>query len=419
MENYEKSLELQFIDKSPEEKLNTKKEQVPVVDFENTEIAFANKSDWELKKAAWLFGLMNKHWLVGLGSKIGVAAIRMHLPFIESMVKNTIFEQFCGGTTLLECQKTIDKLYKHNTLTILDYGAEAKEREEDFNHTMNETIRAIDFAATNKSVPVVSTKITGLGRFAMLEAVQQNIPFTKASRVEYKNVLKRLDAICHVASHKGVGVFFDAEESWIQDTIDHLVTVMMRRYNRNKVVVYNTFQLYRKDRLQFLIDSFNLAKQGGYMLGAKLVRGAYMEKERAKAEKNGYDSPIHPNKEATDDAFNMAVRFCVDNYEKIASCNASHNAHSNLLQAELIAQKNIQKDHPHLNFCQLYGMSDNLTFNLTAAGYNVAKYVPYGAVKEVVPYLIRRAQENSSVTGDMSREYKLVRKEIQRRQLAQ
>ena len=391
--------------------------KAPVVDFSNTEIAFADKSDKELKKAAWLFGLMNMHWLVGIGSKVGVAAIRLHLPFVESVVKNTIVEQFCGGTTLLECEKNIARLARQQTFTILDYGAEAKEKEEDFNHTMNETIRAIEFASRSQHIPVVSTKITGLARFALLEAVQRGEPFTAETRVEYKSVLKRMDAICHTAARTGVAVFFDAEESWIQDSIDHLVTVMMRRYNREKVVVYNTFQMYRKDRLQFLIHSFNQAQEGGYRLGAKLVRGAYMEKERERAERLSYPSPIHPNKEATDDAFNTAVRFCVDNYERVASCNASHNATSCLLQAELIHQKGIARNHPHLNFCQLYGMSDHLTFNLSRAGFNVAKYVPYGPVREVVPYLIRRAQENSSVTGDMSREYQLVQHEMKRRGL--
>lgn len=390
----------------------------PVVDFSNTENAFAGKTDKELKKAAWLFGLMNNHWLVGIGSKVGVTAIRLHLPFVEGVVKNTIFEQFCGGTTLLECDKTIQRLARQNTLTILDYGAEAKEKEEDFNHTMNESIRAIEFASHSKSIPVVSTKITGLGRFALLEAVQRGEAFTPETRVEYKSILKRLDAICHVAARNGIAVFFDAEESWIQDAIDHLVTVMMRRYNREKVVVYNTFQLYRKDRLQFLIDSFNQAKEGGYLLGAKLVRGAYMEKERERAERLNYPSPIQPNKAATDDAYNTALRFCVDNHQHIASCNASHNTTSTLLQAELINQKGLPRNHPHLNFCQLYGMSDNLTFNLAKAGFNVAKYVPYGPVREVVPYLIRRAQENSSVTGDMGREFQLVQEEIKRRGLA-
>lgn len=392
--------------------------KLPELDFDDTRKAFAIKSDEELKKAAWLFGLMNKHWLVGLGSKLGIAAIRLRLPFVEGIVKSTIFEQFCGGTTLLESQPTINRLQEHGVLTILDYGAEAKDSEEDFNLTMNETIRAIEFAARNASVPVVSSKISGLARTGLLAAVSAGEAFSRETRQEYKSVLKRIDAICHVARQKGVGVMFDAEESWLQDAIDHLVNLMMRRYNREKVVVYNTFQLYRHDRLQFLIDSFNQARQHDYLLGAKLVRGAYLEKERDRARQNGQPSPIHPNKEATDDAFNTAVRFCVDNYEYICSCNASHNQLSTRLQAELIARKGIPRNHPHLNFCQLYGMSDNLTFNLAAAGFNAAKYLPYGSVKEVVPYLIRRAQENSSVTGDMTREYKLVHDEMKRRGLA-
>ncbi|MEL6866439.1 MAG: proline dehydrogenase family protein [Bacteroidota bacterium] len=387
----------------------------PVVDFSNTEIAFHNKTDIELRKAALIFGLMNKAWLVDAGSKMGLLALRMRLPFVQSIIKSTIFEQFVGGTTLLECQGTIDKLSESNSLTILDYGAEAKVTKADFNNTMNETIRAIEFAAINDSVPVVSTKISGLASFALLESIQEGVSFNRKTRAEYKNVLKRLDSICYVASEKRVGVFFDAEESWIQDTIDHMVEIMMKRYNRERVIVYNTFQLYRHDRLQFLMDAYSKAKEQGYLLGAKLVRGAYMEKERERASNRGYASPIQESKAATDDAYNMAVRFCVDHYEEIASCNATHNMDSCLLQAELIAKKKIPRDHPHLNFCQLYGMSDQITFNLASAGYNVAKYVPYGQVQEVIPYLIRRAQENSAVTGDMSREYKLIRKEMKRR----
>jgi len=386
-----------------------------IVDFDDTKTAFAMKSNEALKKSAWLFGLMNRHWLVGIGSKVGLAAVKMHLPFVESIVKSTIYEQFCGGTTLLNSVPTIQALADQSTYTMLDYGVEGKETEEDFNNTMNEIIRAIEFAARRESVPVVSTKVTGMARFGLLEGIQRGEAFTKATRAEYKNVLKRVDAICHIACQKGVSVYFDAEESWIQDPIDHFVNMMMRRYNRERAVVYNTFQMYRTDRLQFLITSYNQAKRGGYILGAKLVRGAYMEKERERAERFGYPSPIHPNKEATDDAYNTALRFCVDNYEQIASCNACHNAASNLLQAELISQRGIPRDHPHLNFCQLYGMSDNITFNLSKEGFNAAKYLPYGPVREVVPYLIRRAEENSSVTGDMSREYQLVQREMKRR----
>jgi len=385
------------------------------VDFSNTKIAFSYKSNKELKSAARLFKLMNQSWLVKTGSKLGLWATKLRLPFTETIIKKTIFEQFVGGTTLLGSMPVINKLYAHNILTVLDYGAEAKDAEQDLNYTMNENIRAIEFALQNKSTPVISTKISGLVRNEILEKVQKSIKLSAGEMAEYQHLLKRLDAICHKAHEHQVKVFIDAEESWVQDPIDHLVEMMMRRYNKEEVIVYNTFQMYRKDRLQFLMDSYNRAQKMGYKLGAKLVRGAYMEKERERATARGYDSPIHESKAATDDAFNMGLRFCVSNYKNLASCCATHNAKSCLLQAQLIDQKRIQKDHPHLNFCQLYGMSDNITFNLAADGYNVAKYVVYGAVDEVAPYLIRRAQENTSVTGEASRELALIMTEMKRR----
>ncbi len=284
--------------------------------------------------------------------------------------------------------------------------------------TMNEILRAIEFAGQTPGVPAISVKITGLARFGLLENLQVENFFTKDTRKEYKNVLKRLDAICYNACERGIAVYIDAEESWIQDPIDHLVTVMMRRYNRESVIVYNTFQMYRSDRLQFLIDSYNLAKRNGYKLGAKLVRGAYMDKERKRAQEMGYPSPIHKDKAAVDDAFDKGIQFCVDNHADLAFCNASHNEQSNKLQVNRMASLKIPNNHPNVCFGQLYGMSDNLTYNLANRGYNVAKYLPYGPVKEVMPYLIRRAEENTSVTGDVSREYNLIQSEMKRRGLS-
>lgn len=387
------------------------------VDFSNTEIAFAHLSDRELKKTAWLFNMMSKPWLVKYGSGLGLWAVERGMPFAETVVKNTVFEQFVGGTTLLDSQPNIDRLAAHNTLTILDYGAEAKETETDFNYTMNENIRAIDFASRSKHIPVVSTKVTGLARFGLLERIQAAQTLTREELSEYRNVLKRIDAVCYHAAKKGVAVFIDAEESWIQDTIDHLVWLMMKRYNKERVVVYNTFQMYRHDRLSFLTESYDRSRQAGFLLGAKLVRGAYMEKEAKRAAEMGYPNPINPTKPATDDHYNMGLRFCLDHLEHIALCNASHNANSALLQVELMEQKNISHNHPHTMFSQLFGMSDNLTFNLAKAGFRVAKYVPYGQVVDVVPYLIRRAQENTSVTGDVGREHALILKEVKRRGL--
>lgn len=375
-------------------------------------------SDRQLKKTEWLFSMMNKPWLVKHGSNLALWAIENGVPPAGYMVKNTIFPQFVGGSTLLDSQPTIEMLGKYNTLTILDYGAEAKENELDFNHTMNENIRAIDFSSRSvTTVPVVSSKITGLARFGLLERIQSAQALSKDELIEYRNVLKRVDAICYHAASKNMSVFFDAEESWIQDAIDHLVWLMMRRYNKKRVVVYNTFQLYRKDRLQFLIDSYDRAQKAGFLLGAKLVRGAYMEKEGERAAAMGYENPINSSKHATDDMYNTALRFCLDHLDTMAVCNASHNAESNVMMVEIMERKEIPANHPHTLFSQLYGMSDNITFNLANAGYRVAKYVPYGQVRDVIPYLIRRAQENTSVTGDAGRELKLIRDEVKRRGL--
>ncbi len=385
------------------------------IDFSNTEIAFAHLSDAELKQTAWLFGMMNKAWLVKLGSPIALFAVEHGLPFAESVIRKTIFPQFVGGATLLDCQPVIDRLAANKTLAILDYGVEAKESELDFNTTMNENIRAIEHAARSKTIPVVSTKLTGLGRFGLLERVQKAENLTREELLEYRNILKRIDAICYSANDKGVSVFIDAEESWIQDALDHLVWLMMKRYNKKRVVVYNTYQMYRHDRFQFLVESFDRAQKEGFLLGAKLVRGAYMDKENKRAAEQNYPSPINPTKEATDDNYNMGMRFCIDNIEKLGFCNASHNAQSALMQVEMMEKKGIPHDHPHILFSQLLGMSDNLTFNLAAAGFRVSKYLPYGQVKDVIPYLIRRAQENSSVTGDVGRELGFIQKEIKRR----
>lgn len=387
----------------------------PNLDFSNTEIAFKNKSNDELKKAYWLFKMMNKSWFVNIGSKLGSLAVRLNLPFSKQIVKKTIFEQFCGGTTLLNSQQTIEHLAKYNVVTLLDYGAEGKSSEEDFNRTMNENIKALEFAAANKYIPVVTTKITGIARFDLLIKISSGETLDAEEQTEYSNVLKRIDAICAAAFKTKTSIFIDAEESWIQDAIDSIANLMMSRYNKDYISVYNTFQMYRHDRLEFLMKSFEEAKAKGYILGAKLVRGAYMDKERSRAEEMGYPSPINKDKASTDDCFNTALRFCIDNYEKIALCNATHNLESSMILADLIYERNLPKEHPHLNFCQLFGMSDNLTFNLAESGYNVGKYLVYGQVEEVVPYLVRRAQENTSVTGDMSRELELYNVEIKRR----
>ncbi len=392
------------------------------LDFSNTEIAFADKTNRELRKMYWLFKFMNNRHIVRIGSRLGLFAVKFSIPFAKSIVKATIFEQFCGGENLLDSQTTIDKLYKSNVLTILDYGAEGKTGEDELEKVTEEFIRGVEFAASNISVPVISIKMTAIGENDILTKKQaiirdKSIEFTGGEQRAYDLMVNRLERICKRANELEVGVFIDAEESWMQDTIDLLANSMMGKYNKERVAVYNTFQMYRIDRLDFLKASFERSKQENYLLGAKLVRGAYMDKERERAKEMNYPSPIHTNKENTDRDYNLGLKFCLDNYEAIASCAATHNEKSCFLQAEHIEERNMPNDHPNLNFCQLLGMSDNITYNLAESGYNVAKYVVYGKVKEVVPYLVRRAEENTSVTGDIGRELSLISKEKNRRAL--
>jgi proline dehydrogenase len=385
-----------------------------MVNFQDSKIAFERKSDKQLKKMAWLFGMMSRPWLVNIGSSLTLLGLKMSLP-IKGIIKNTIFEQFCGGTSLAESLKTVKELSALGVETVLDYGAEAKESEKDFDLTMSEFLKVIEFAAVNNSVEIVPIKVTGMARFDILEKLTSGKTLTTDEQKSWDNTLARFDKLCRIAKEKNTALFVDAEESWIQGAIDEVTDLMMERYNTDKVVVYNTFQMYRHDRLAFLEKSYKRAIEKGYLLGAKLVRGAYMEKERERAEKMGYPSPIQPDKTATDRDYDLAVAFCVQHHEKIASCLASHNQHSTELQIDLMEKMGLEQNNPHLSFCQLYGMSDNLTFNLSKAGYRVGKYVPFGPIGDVVPYLIRRARENSSVNGEVGRELKMIREELKRR----
>lgn len=386
----------------------------PTADFSNTKVAFDHYTDRQLVRTAWLFKLMSSNALVGIGSRATLLALKLHLP-VKGIIRRTIFQHFCGGATLEECRDTVAELAQYGVDTILDYGAEGKEDEAAFDLTLHELQRSLEFARDMPHVPVVTGKITGLMEFSLLEKISKKEALTQQEKTAYQRALNRLDLLCKTAHDTKVSLFIDGEESWIQPAIDAMTTRMMEQYNKEYITVYNTFQLYRHDRLAFLKASYQRAQEKGYILGAKLVRGAYMEKERERAQRMGYPSPIQPNKASTDADYNAAVQFCVAHYEGIASCVGSHNEQSTRYQMELMAEKGIANDHPHLSFSQLYGMSDNLTFNLAKAGYNVSKYVPYGPVGDVVPYLIRRAQENSAVNGEVGRELQLINQEISRR----
>ncbi len=387
-----------------------------MLSFNNTEIAFSGKTKKDLNRSYWLFKMVSNPAFVSIGKSLTTFAINMHLP-IKGMIKATIFKQFCGGENIEECDKAIQELGKFNIGTILDYSVEGKETEKDFDACATETIATVAKAKNDTHIPFCVFKVTGLARFEILEKVTGKQALTTEEQKEFERIQHRVNSICKAAHDAGIPIFIDAEESWIQTAIDDLANEMMRLYNIQKPIVYNTFQLYRQDRLAFLKKSLELANTGNYFLGAKLVRGAYMEKERARAIEKNYPSPIQDTKEHTDKDYDAALLFCSENISKIAICAGTHNENSSMKLAELMKEKNINSDHPNIYFSQLLGMSDHISFNLANAGYNVAKYVPYGPVNEVLPYLIRRAQENTSVKGQTGRELSLIMKEKERRKL--
>ena len=384
------------------------------MNFENTEIAFRHYSNAALNRAYWLFRLINNNFLVKIGMPITNFAVKIGLP-VKGLIKATKFKHFCGGETIVECGPTINNLHRGGVCTILDYSVEGEEDEQAFDNTRDEIMRTIIRATEDSAVPITVFKITGVGRFGLLEKLDADNPLTPAESIEWQKVQDRVLDICEKAHASDVPVMIDAEETWIQTTIDTLALAMMHRFNRGKAIVYNTYQLYRHDKLRSLIDDHVFSANDGFILGAKLVRGAYMEKERARAEEMGYESPIQPNKEATDRDYNDALVYCIDHNSEIAIVAGTHNEESCQLLTELLAEKNIDPKNPNIYFSQLLGMSDNLSFNLAHANYNVAKYVPYGPVAAVLPYLFRRAQENTSIAGQMSRELGLIVKEKQRR----
>lgn len=382
--------------------------------FDNTEIAFQSKSNSELNRAYWLFKIISSNFLTKVGPPITNFALNVGLP-ISGIIRKTIFEHFCGGETIDGCEKAIQQLAHQHVGTILDYSVEGEETEEAFNHVLAETLRTIERAKKDNNIPFSVFKITGLGRFDLLANVNAKKELTATEKEEFTRIKNRVDKICNIAYDANVAVLIDAEHSWIQDIIDDIAREMMRKYNIEKAIVYNTYQLYRHDVLAALKADFYLAQTDGFHIGAKLVRGAYMEIERERAETEGYPSPIQPDKESSDRDYNAAINFCLDNLDRIGFMAGTHNENSSRLLAEILDERGIAKNDKRVYFAQLLGMSDNLTFNLSAAGYNVAKYMPYGPVKAVMPYLFRRAQENTSVAGQTGRELSLIIKEKKRR----
>ncbi len=383
-----------------------------MISFNNTENAFKAKTNSGLVQSYWLFKIISNPIMVKLGAKLGPLALNIGF---KNLIKKTIFKQFVGGENIHDCELTIAELAKYNIGTILDYSVEGKENESDFDHCLNETLETIQKAKKDANIPFCVFKITGIARFEILEKVSAKIQLTTEEDNEWQRVKNRVNNICLSALENNQAILIDAEESWIQNAIDELANSNMLICNKSKTIVYNTFQLYLANRLNYFKLSLDQAKTNGYRLGAKLVRGAYMEKERARAIEMNYQSPIHKNKEATDQDFDEAINFCINNIDNMAICAGTHNENSSTLLLNLMEQKNISPNDKRIYFSQLLGMSDHISYNLSLNGYNVAKYVPYGPVKEVLPYLIRRAQENTSVKGQTGRELNLIIKEKKRR----
>jgi len=386
-----------------------------MLDFSNTEVAFISKSDRDLKQAYLLFKVIASPSIVRFGKWATTLALRLHLP-ITGLIKATIFKQFCGGETTHDCEGRIQELAAFGIGTILDYSVEGKTSDDDFEHTTELIISTIRMAKDLKSIPFAVFKVSGIGRFNLLEiASETSITPDAKTQEEIATVKSRFERICDAAASNQIRLFIDAEETWIQPALDAWTFEMMCKYNTQRAIIYNTVQMYRHDRLAFLKKQAEAAQSQGIIYGVKLVRGAYMEKERERAQKMGYPSPIQPDKASSDRDYNEALRFMVANHAHFALCAGSHNEESSMLLTELMAEKNLENSNEKFFFAQLLGMSDHISYNLANAGYNVAKYVPFGPVKEVLPYLLRRADENTSVAGQTGRELGLISGELKRR----
>ncbi len=382
--------------------------------FNNTEIAFKLKSDSELERAYFLFKMISKEPLVRIGTAVTKFALNVNLP-VEGLIRSTVFDHFCGGVSEEDCLPVADNLYNAGVHSVLDYSVEGKEEEAQFDATMEKVIELTYFAEKKDAMPFSVFKPTGLGRFEIWRKITEKETLTEAEQAEWQRIVDRYDKICKIAHDCNVVLLIDAEESWMQDAADDLCEQMMEKYNKDTPIVFNTLQCYRWDRLAYLKEQHQRAKENGYKLGFKVVRGAYMEKENERAEEKGYKTPICGSKDITDVNFNQVMRYILDNLGDVSAFLGTHNEASSYLAMEIMEARGILKNDPRVWFGQLYGMSDHISYNLADAGYNVAKYIPFGPVKDVMPYLIRRAEENTSVAGQTSRELSLLKKEKERR----
>jgi proline dehydrogenase len=382
--------------------------------FNNTQVAFALKSDTELDRAYFLFKMIANQPLVRIGTAVTNFAIKARLP-VEGLIRATVFDHFCGGINEDDCLSVVEKLSTKGVSSVLDYSVEGKEEEDQFDAALKMTLKTIDFAAEKQAIPFAVFKPTGFGRFELYEKLGGGITLSESEQKEWNRVVERFDAVCKEAHKNNVALLIDGEESWMQDAADDLVFQMMKKYNKEKAIVFNTLQMYRHDRLDYLKKMHDLAKAEGFFIGMKVVRGAYMEKENKRAEEMGYQTPICASKEATDQNYDDAVDYMLQNLDRMSIFVGTHNEASSHKVINRIGEWNLDRNDNRIWFGQLYGMSDNISYNLATYNYNVAKYLPFGPVRDVMPYLIRRAEENTSVAGQTNRELELIKAERKRR----
>lgn len=383
--------------------------------FNDTKIAFQDKSTEQLRKAQLMFKAIEHPYITSIGIKLLNFTIQNNFPFVENIVRKTLFEQFVGGETREKSMEVVKTLYKHHIGSIFDYAIEGKEDEKTFDHTCQEIKENIKFAEGNPAIPFVVFKPTGFGRLDLYAEIQLGNELTNSEKQEWERVVRRYEEVCRLAYEKNVVIMVDAEETWIQTAVDNLVTQMQEKYNRQRAIVWNTIQMYRTGRMEYLAKDLLRAKEKNYFLGYKFVRGAYMEKERIRAQQMGYADPIQPTKQASDNNYNESINFVMDNLDKVSAFFGTHNEKSTELVMNKMHEKGLSNDNYQIYFGQLYGMSDNITYFLGEKKYNTVKYLPYGSVKDVVPYLTRRAEENTSVAGQTGRELSLIKKELERR----
>ena len=382
--------------------------------LDNTKNGFILKSNFELKKAYILFKVISSRTLTNLGKNLLELSLKLKLPVLF-IVRATVFRQFCSGENLQESYETVKKLNKKNVKSYLHYSVEGLENEKTYDNSLNEVVKSIEFAASKDILDYTVFKPTAVASSVILNKVSEEKELSSFEKGLYIRIVDRFDIICKTAFENQIKILVDAEESWLQDAIDDIVLMMMIKYNTDNTIVYNTSQMYRHDRLKYLKELKKKSIENNFQIGIKLVRGAYIEKENRRAKKYSYKSPICESKHATDTNFNEGANFILSNLDNFSLFCGSHNEKSIYNILDIMRESKMQNNNPKIWFGQLYGMSDNISFNLAEEGYNVIKYLPFGPIKEVIPYLIRRAEENTSVKGQTSRELELIKKELKRR----